>query len=977
MHHFMTRIAHNFPLHLYIATLFIGLILAVGLVLGWFNLERNERILLSASHELFQRIADEGAGSFTSNYRLSATLVELGALSSLPQARTLEQRLAILTLLDQALRRQPSLSALQVGYQNGDFFIVRRIPDEVIRERFEAPAEAVYVVDNISNEGPESTLQRLYLDARLQRLGQRTLRTPYDPRHRAWYRQAMESDGTTHSNPYLYYFIRRIGITVARTDPLHTAVVAADITLGALSRILKQHRVSPSAELLVFDQEGQVIAYRDPDRLVRRLKGEEYRIAHVSDLGSEVLTAEAERIRPEAGDFRFEHGGRTWHGSIRKLPEHPGSDLYLAVLAPEEELLGEAHRIANTTALITAGIILLSLPLAWFFARSISRPLRKLSRETQLIQILDFHSPVTTNSHIYEIRLLAQGMDAMKQTINKFLRLITSLAGEQDFQRLLQRITAETLETSGVDGAGVLLVDEEERFLQPTLWQSGDDGWQPRLKPIATTDPAHPFIKALSSGAVEVLELEERDAGPLQPLFEDGRHKRLRLALFPLRDRRQEPMGLLFLVSRKPARRHEQNQEQEWLAFVRSLTDFAAVSLETRMLLRSQKALLDAFIEVIAGAIDAKSPYTGGHCQRVPELTRMLSEAAARSEEPPFRDYRPDAGHREALEIAAWLHDCGKVTTPEHVVDKATRLETLYDRIHEIRMRFEVLKRDAWIQYWQGRAEGAEPEALAARRDRQLAKLDKEFVFVAECNQGDCPMTPERVARLRRIARRRWTRTLSDRMGISWAELKRRARTPAPPLPVEEPLLADWDHHRIPRDEQEKIPPDNPWGFRLQVPEYKFNLGELHNLTVAQGTLTEEERYLVNEHIMQTILMLEQLPYPRHLREVPRLAGGHHEKIDGTGYPRRLKGEELPLGARIMAIADIFEALTASDRPYKKAKTLDEAIHILWIMSREGHIDPDLFRLFLRSGIHLQYAQKYLAPEQIDEVEIATYLGIG
>jgi HD-GYP domain-containing protein (c-di-GMP phosphodiesterase class II) len=153
------------------------------------------------------------------------------------------------------------------------------------------------------------------------------------------------------------------------------------------------------------------------------------------------------------------------------------------------------------------------------------------------------------------------------------------------------------------------------------------------------------------------------------------------------------------------------------------------------------------------------------------------------------------------------------------------------------------------------------------------------------------------------------------------------------------------------------------------VPPVKYNRGEIYNLCIGRGTLTEEERYAINDHIVQTIVMLSALPFPRHLRAVPEMAGGHHEKMDGTGYPKRLRREDLSLPARMMAIADIFEALTARDRPYKKGKTLSEALEIMGYMKRDGHIDPDLLDLFVTSGVYRRYAEQFLDPEQIDEVD--------
>ena len=226
------------------------------------------------------------------------------------------------------------------------------------------------------------------------------------------------------------------------------------------------------------------------------------------------------------------------------------------------------------------------------------------------------------------------------------------------------------------------------------------------------------------------------------------------------------------------------------------------------------------------------------------------------------------------------------------------------------------------------------------------------------------------------IAARTWFRTISNRQGLSHEEKTRFDRRPEPPLPVEEHLLADRDDHIIPLTERDLIAADNPWGFHLKSPEVKYNRGEIYNLSISRGTLTAEERYRINDHIVQTIMMLESLPFPKHLKAVPELAGGHHEKMDGTGYPKRLKGNEMSAVARMMAIADVFEALTAADRPYKKAKKISESIKIMGFMKRDNHLDPELLDLFLTTGVWRDYAQRFLQAEQIDEPDIAAVLNI-
>jgi hypothetical protein len=289
-------------------------------------------------------------------------------------------------------------------------------------------------------------------------------------------------------------------------------------------------------------------------------------------------------------------------------------------------------------------------------------------------------------------------------------------------------------------------------------------------------------------------------------------------------------------------------------------------------------------------------------------------------------------------------------------------------------MRFEVLKRDAELRCWKSIAAGGQENELLDILEKDLAELDDDFEFIAHCNEGGEFLADELVERIHEIASLTWVRTLDDRIGISWEEGQRKNRIPAVPLPAEEKLLTDRDEHLITRRDIDHIEPDNPWGFKLDEPEHLYNRGEVYNLEVRRGTLSLEERFKINDHIVQTIKMLDGLPYPRHLRNVPEIAGGHHETLHGTGYPRKLTGDQMSVAAKMMVIADVFEALTASDRPYKKAKKLSDAVRIMGMMQKGGHFDPDLYRLFLTNGIYRKYGEQYLDPSQVDEVDITQYL---
>lgn len=408
--------------------------------------------------------------------------------------------------------------------------------------------------------------------------------------------------------------------------------------------------------------------------------------------------------------------------------------------------------------------------------------------------------------------------------------------------------------------------------------------------------------------------------------------------------------------------------------FIESLASQAAVTLDNRNLVNSLRELFDALVQVVASSIDAKSPYTGGHCSRVPALAEMLARAVHETEAGPLADFRlgEDDDWRQ-LWLAAWLHDCGKVSTPEFVVDKATKLETVYDRIHEIRMRFEVLRRDAIIDHYEEHFGDEEGDGMPEKLQQTLQRLDEEFEFIARCNVGGEFMTDEDLERLKNLGERTWVRHYSDRIGISEDEFRRKNATHEPDLPVAEPLLADKPEHLTPRTNKYENIKDAE-GNPLQVPEYELNRGEIYNLSIGRGTINAEERFKIVEHTLTGLNMLKQIPFPESLTRVTEIATEHHENLIGTGYPFRKKKDQLSVESRILAVADVFEALTACDRPYKKAKSLAEALRIMGFMRKDQHLDGDILDIFLKSGVFRQYAESYLQPEQVDVEDITSYL---
>lgn len=367
----------------------------------------------------------------------------------------------------------------------------------------------------------------------------------------------------------------------------------------------------------------------------------------------------------------------------------------------------------------------------------------------------------------------------------------------------------------------------------------------------------------------------------------------------PMKDHEGDVIGVLQLIN---ALHPETGQVVPFSAsdqsLAESLASQAAIAITSRNLMGQLEALFESFIKLINLAIDEKSHHTGDHCQRVPALTMMLAEAVNATQSGPMASFTMDERDRYELKIAGLLHDCGKVTTPVHVADKATKLQTLFDRIELVDTRFEVLKRDLEIA------------ALRA----QIAALDADRDFLRTVNQGAESMKESDLKRVREIGQ-----------GQFWR---------------------------------------NAEGLEAEF----LSANELENLTIRAGTLTASERGTINHHIVATIKMLEQLPWPKHLKNVPEFAGGHHERMDGKGYPKGLTRDQMSVQARIVGIADIFEALTARDRPYKQGMKLSQAMGIMHKYRWGGHIDPDLFDVFVNEGVYLRYARQYLDPWQIDEV---------
>lgn len=847
----------------------------------------------------------------------------LNLLANVPDLKTGRLSDWIVRLPAQAslLRANTMLESVFVGGANGEYLNLREIKSQYDRERFSVDSHVVWLVQAQRTPDMQDDEQlRLGLDDKFKVLTRHMEASArdYDPRGRSWYKEAVGAGRVIRTKPYLFYSSGRKGITLAR-DMGNGFVVAMDINLESLSPNLKRLASKWSARFWLLDPDKQLIVSDQPE-------------AEKDPMASYTLNASALRDSHGGGWIKDATGESWWLGSARVHVDER-DDMELRYAIPSSVILGKAERVRDLLLAITALTLLIMLYVARKSALRFSQPLQEITEQAEAFVRFDFSSRKTIPSRLHEIGIVSDSFDQMRNTIDRFMSFLNQIAREADLEALLPTLLDIFAKIVQSEGACLYLAEGNS-------WISkAQDGELDADRLLAT------WLKEKGSQSQH-----------LRVSIGDGQTA----TCIPLIGRRDQVLGVMLFSRSTPfSDTHEQ--------FALALSGFAALVVESRELVASQKLLFQSFIKLIADAVDAKSPHTGGHCHRVPVLTEWLVELASESDAPGVETFRLDADLREAVHIGAWLHDCGKVATPEYVMDKATKLEALYNRIHEIRMRFEVCKLEAALAQWQqAYPQGLPAERLALLR-QQCEEIDADFSFVAACNHGYSRMTEEATARLHEISLRQWTRTIDDTLGLSLEELSRRSDLISSALPVKERVLFDKQEHMIARPAGQAYEKDNPWGFNMEIPELLYDYGEIKNLTTARGTLTAEERYKINEHMVLTIKMLESLPFPRHLRMVPEIAGNHHERIDGHGYPRALKAGELSIPARMMAIADVFEALTACDRPYKSGHTLAQALEIMAEMVRNGHLDSNLFALFRTSEIPMRYAKTFLEAWQYQQ----------
>ncbi|NQU67193.1 MAG: GAF domain-containing protein [Candidatus Marinimicrobia bacterium] len=524
-----------------------------------------------------------------------------------------------------------------------------------------------------------------------------------------------------------------------------------------------------------------------------------------------------------------------------------------------------------------------------------------------------------------------------------FWRIINigiSLSSERDTSRLMESILIEAQSITNADGGTLYLIHEKDGIvlldyeivrnssLKYALGgTSGNDINFPGLPMYdpETNEPNHHSVAthvALTGESVNIEDaynVENFDFSGAKNFDKRENYHSKSFLTVPLKNHEDDVIGVIQLINAQDKVGQLVPFHKDIEPVIEALSSFAAISLDNQSLIQSHKDLFNSIVKVIAQAIDAKSKFTSGHCSRVPDLTEMITRAACESKSQPFSDFSLDDHQWFELTVAAWLHDCGKLSTPDHILDKETKLQTIRDGIVTITTRFELLIKQKEIEYLHQVVKFPENQKeLHEKFLKTIEQIKYELAFISKANVGGEFMTDEDVARV----------VLASEM--TWEDSKGETH----------PVLTE---------------------------------SEVYNLCIRKGTLNKEEREKINNHIVVTIDMLTSLPFPKYMKNVPEIAGGHHEKMDGTGYPKGLRKEDMSIPARVMALSDVFEALTAKDRPYKDPMKLSLAFSIIRKMTGD-HLDSDIVKLFLESGVWKTYSKKYLYKEQIDVTDIRPYL---
>lgn len=506
------------------------------------------------------------------------------------------------------------------------------------------------------------------------------------------------------------------------------------------------------------------------------------------------------------------------------------------------------------------------------------------------------------------------------EEIGELTRIGIALSAERDLDTLLEMILTQARRITASDGGSLYLVEKTEDRPTHLRFVLAQNDSRPNIPLVEFTMPidhesiaGHVTLSGVPSVIDDAYVLPDDSAYAFNRSIDERYNYRTKSMLtIPMQDHRDEIIGVVQLINRKrdatailqtPAdvEREVVPYSQRTVELVSALSAQAAVAIENSRLYEAIKRLFEGFVEAAVTAIEQRDPPTRGHSRRVADTSVRLAEAVDRVSAGSLRDVTFTRDQLLELKYAGLLHDFGKVGVREQVLVKAKKLYETDLRL--IRQRHAFVHRTAERDFHRRRAEFLEQHGrrgyqrfLAELESAYQAEIERLERFLAAVERANEPtvLPAEAVEELQRYQAMRYTDLAGE----------------------ERPLLTDE---------------------------------EVGYLRITKGSLNDDERLEIESHVNHTYKFLLQIPWTGELKSVPVIAWGHHEKMDGSGYPRRVTGSQIPVQTRMMTIADIFDALTAQDRPYKPALPVPRALDILHDEVQAGQLDPDLFRVFVEA----------------------------
>ena len=508
--------------------------------------------------------------------------------------------------------------------------------------------------------------------------------------------------------------------------------------------------------------------------------------------------------------------------------------------------------------------------------------------------------------------------------IKKMSDIGRALSGVYDLNALLEMIVDQARSFTNADAGTLYIVEDETLRFQIVqndslkIFMGGKTGETIPFPPVELKESNVSAFVALKGKSVNIPDVYDTDlfdfTGP-KKFDQSTGYRSKSMLVVPMKNHDNDVIGVLQLLNAtNPVNNEVIAFSQDYENLSESLASQAAVSITNAKLISNMTELFEAFVKVMATAIDEKSPVTGGHIRRVADLTLTMAEVIHNHDEGAFKDRKFSPDQMYELRIAAYMHDIGKVTSPVEIVEKAKKLQTIFDRIHYIRLRMDYIiqkvkleGQQKKIELLERKADLAEIKKVELKSEKQIQEMEDIRLFINKCNEPGEFLEDETLDKLKEIS----LRTYLDNEG------------------QQQPFITE---------------------------------DELLNLSIRRGSITDAERKKMQDHAAVTLKMLKQIPFTKKLKNIPSFAGAHHEFINGKGYPLGLKGDEIPFEGKLMAVTDIAEALTASDRPYKKAMPLETVYRILRSMAKNGELDNDMVELFINEEIYKTYQEKHESP---------------